>query len=361
MRAWLRQTVFGVLAAGAVAFGALSADAQSRTRNDRALSSPGRGGVAVGHSAVSRLASGYAGHTGTLARPASGGAGPTVSYTLRGSSGGASPWAGGFSASVNTRAGGALATSFSAPTGGTAAMTSRMVAPVTGPRMGPVGNATGISAMFARSSPAGTFEEGPDGSLLATAVDIDDPNVVATFAPDDDSAYARHMQDGESAFRRQRYGTAFAQFESANRIGGDPESLLSMAHAKFAAGSYPSSAMYLRMVLREVPQLPRINFRPRGFYGDPTAYIRDMQRLDNFVVQFPDNADGALLKAYFSWFDPERGPTVALQAITAGLSQPNPPQATQALEAFLEGMLIVLQGAPDESEDESTASLGANG
>jgi len=226
----------------------------------------------------------------------------------------------------------------------------------------PVGGASGINKIFAMNTPAGIFEGGREDTLLADAVDDDDSNAIATFAPPDDSAYALSMRAGERAFRNQEYVAAFARFETAYRLGRDPESLLSMAHAKFASGSYVAAASYLRMVLREVPQLPRINnYRPRNFYGDRTVYVSDMRRLDEYIARYPDSPDAALLKAYFSWFDPDRGPVVALRAVTDGLVHPNPPQATQALEMFQESMLSVLQEPADESEDVPAASREVSG
>ena len=181
---------------------------------------------------------------------------------------------------------------------------------------------------------------GPEESVLAG----DDAGAITSLAPtSDESPYAQAMREGERAFKARQYATAFSRFEAAYQIGNDPESLLSMAHTKFAAGSYAACAYYLRQVLREVPQLPRVNLRPRAFYGDPTVYVTDLRRLEDDIARRPGDAETALINAYFSWFDPDRGVRVARQAVTDGLASPNTPQATQALEMFQEAMLSVLQ------------------
>lgn len=209
-----------------------------------------------------------------------------------------------------------------------------------------VGGATGISKLFSRAEPtvSGGQVFGPDESALADSTDA-----ITSLAPEDESTYARCMRDGERAFRDRQYVTAFSKFEMAHRIGNDPESLLSMAHAKFAGGSYSACALYLRQVLRQLPQLPRARLRPRDFYGDRTAYVSDLRRLDEYMASRPGDAEIALIKAYFAWFDPDRGPMQALQAIAEGLSKPNGPQATLALEMFQESILAILQESPEPS------------
>jgi len=212
------------------------------------------------------------------------------------------------------------------------------------------GRASGISKLFSRGQIADTGQfVGPVDSIL----DDEDANAITSLAPTDDSLYAQYMWEGERAFKARDYTIAFSRFEMARRIGNDPESLLSMAHVRFATGSYSACAFYLRQVLREVPQLPRVNLRPRAFYGDRQMYLDDLFRLDNEIDRNPGNAETALIKAYFVWFDTDRldlEAQGARQAIADGLAAPNSPQATQALEMFQESMEFELQERKQEQE-----------
>lgn len=165
-------------------------------------------------------------------------------------------------------------------------------------------------------------------------------DTISSLAPLGTGIYADSMREGERAFREDHPLVAFAKFKTANDIAGsnDPESLLSMAHAKFAGGSYSTAAYYIRQVLRLQPMLLHINLRPRDFYADRTIYVRDVQRLRDFIELSPRDADGRLVMAYLAWFDPGMGPTIARQAIAQGLANQNLPQETHGLEMFAEAM-----------------------
>ena len=184
-----------------------------------------------------------------------------------------------------------------------------------------------------------TLANGTDMGKVQDILGAAPAQAITSLAPSGAGPYADSMREGERAFRDGNYLMAYAKFRMANDIAGrDPGSLLSMAHAKFAGGSYSSSAFYLRQVLRILPQLLQVNLQPRDFYSDRTVYVRDMERLRDYVALSPNDADGQLLMAYFAWYDPTMGPKVAQQAVAQGLARPNLPQATHGLEMFSEAM-----------------------
>ena len=203
-----------------------------------------------------------------------------------------------------------------------------------------------IQSVFSKA----TLATGMDISKVQDILGAAPAQAITSLAPTGTGTYADSMREGERAFRDGNYLVAFDKFRMANDIAGrDPESLLSMAHAKFAGGSYSSSAFYLRQVLRVLPQLLQVNLQPRDFYSDRTSYVRDMERLRNYIAMSPNDADGQLLMAYFAWFDPTMGPKVAQQAIAQGLAKPNLPQATSGLEMFSEAMNTAGRSSPPPS------------
>lgn len=165
---------------------------------------------------------------------------------------------------------------------------------------------------------------------------------ITSLVPEGEGLYREYMQDGEKAFRDGDYLRSYNKFRLANYIGQkDPESLLSMSHAQFAAKCYPLSAYYLRQAIRYMPRLPMLPLKPKAFYSDASLYVKYIQELDDQLVARPHDADLLLLRAYYAWFDsdeiyPERTAQTCLQKAIA--TDP-PPGVTLSIEQLWEGMV----------------------
>ncbi len=155
--------------------------------------------------------------------------------------------------------------------------------------------------------PAETFlsamgvDTAADGPLEAGS---DEP--IRSLAPEGQGMYAQYMRKGEMLMKQGQYSDAYSQFHLANQVAeDDPESLLHMAHARFATSmySYASTCHYLRQALRRFPSLPMVNIRPRSFFAEAPDYQRSMRFLQEAVERSSADTRTQLVLAYFLWTD----------------------------------------------------------
>jgi tetratricopeptide (TPR) repeat protein len=129
---------------------------------------------------------------------------------------------------------------------------------------------------------------------------------ITSLVPDRPGKYRDYLAKGERYFRAARYPDALDWFEMASVFDGDdPESLLSITHAKTAMQAYPSAAFSLRKAVRNFPELPLLPLRPSGFYASPLDYSDQLAQLRKYVERNSFDADGHLLLAYYQWFEGE--------------------------------------------------------
>ena len=159
------------------------------------------------------------------------------------------------------------------------------------------------------------------------------------------------MLEGERRFRTAEYAEAFRQFQLANGlVRNNAESLLSMLHARVALSivSYSQASHYLREALKCQPELPLAPLNIRGFYGDPTHYVDQLFRLEQYVRNAPEDAEAQLVLAYYSWFDPEIKPAKAQEALaralggrmaTLGSNPAKDDRLLEAIDVFWRGMV----------------------
>jgi tetratricopeptide (TPR) repeat protein len=238
--------------------------------------------------------------------------------------------------------------------------------PVTAPRgTSPLMGASGLGEM-------GMYFATPGVGHGVTLGDRDKP--ITSFIPDEPSEYRKYMAAGETLFRAGRFTRAFDQFKLANYlVSDDVGALLSMAHAKFAVGSYASGSFYLQAALRYMPELPLVPLRPKGFYGQEARYEADLEKLGKYLERHPDNPDANLLLTYFSWFDQDE--ELARKSIEradrVAKKTKSKQSLTEAIDIFRRGMDAVRElrsaseppattqpGATDSSQEKSEVTGG---
>ena len=170
---------------------------------------------------------------------------------------------------------------------------------------------------------------------------------ITSLVPSEPGLYHQYMKDGEAAFKEGDFHHAYDLFEMANYIGNkDPESLLSLTHAAFARSlySYSSAALYLRLALKYLPELPLASLQPKAFYGEtPEAasrYDERIFRLKKHLMESPRDPDGLLLLAYFRWF--EGNVKAAQQALSSALDAAQTaknPETVEIIGIFWDGMV----------------------
>ncbi len=162
---------------------------------------------------------------------------------------------------------------------------------------------------------------------------------IASFVPDEPSRYQKHMQQGEQAFRAERYVEAADAFDVAIAMGRYlPESHLSLVHTYFAMGRYYSAAYHLRRTLKHFPELPLVSLRVRLFYERTETFVGQMGKLQQEARKPYAEADLSLLLAYFRYFDGDEADAakVLRRAWDAGKDD----RATrEAVETFWNGMV----------------------
>lgn len=163
---------------------------------------------------------------------------------------------------------------------------------------------------------------------------------ITSLSPSEPSIYTTHMVSGEKAFHAEDFIRAFDEFQLANDLTGrDPESLLSMAHSRFALSrnSYARAAYYLQQAIKYLPELPLVPLQPRGFYGDATTYLRHLIRLEEHTDKFHTDAEAYLVLGYLRWFDEDA--EAAGEAIKRSFAAARSPELVEAIETFWDGMV----------------------
>ena len=165
---------------------------------------------------------------------------------------------------------------------------------------------------------------------------------ITSLVPDQGGRYRNYMARGEEHFRSGDFAFAFTQFRLANDIiGRSPETLLSMAHAKFATArlSYASAAFYLRKALKYLPELPLAPLRPKAFYNNPATFGEHIFHLEDHLEKSPYDGEALLLLAYFRWFTDEPDVKTARSALSKALAVSHTDETTEAIETFWDGMV----------------------
>ena len=126
---------------------------------------------------------------------------------------------------------------------------------------------------------------------------------IKTLVPAQPGQYRDMMQKGEELLRAGNFISAYEQFKVVSDVvGHSPEPFLNMAHARFGAGGYGTTAFYIRGALTRMPQLPLVPLRPKGFYENVAVFGDLIIRLKTYLDGNPDNGDALLIFAYFRWF-----------------------------------------------------------
>ena len=126
---------------------------------------------------------------------------------------------------------------------------------------------------------------------------------ITSMVPADPGRYRDFMEKGENYFHRDEYDRAFGQFKLAGLlVNCDPASLLSMAHAKFAVGSYSLASFYMQEAIKYLPELPLVSLNPKGFYKNPMTYVEHLKQFENYLDRNQTDADAYFLLAYYRWF-----------------------------------------------------------
>ena len=184
--------------------------------------------------------------------------------------------------------------------------------------------------------------------VVSAGVLADRAQAIASLVPREPGLYRDHMAKAEEAFRRGDFNAAFDEFRLANLIRGrSPESLLGMAHSRFATArhSYSAASFYLQEAIKYLPELPLVPLEVKSLYGDPRAYARCLDYLDEHLKKSDTDADGYLLLAYFRWFDQDAaGAEEALSRArsackAAGSRQAKSDPLVEAITAFHDGMV----------------------
>jgi len=163
---------------------------------------------------------------------------------------------------------------------------------------------------------------------------------ITSLSPSEPSIYTTHMVSGEKAFYAGEFIRAFDEFQLANDLTGrDPESLLSMAHSRFALSrnSYARAAYYLQQAIKYLPELPLVPLQPRGFYGDATTYLKHLIRLEEHTDKFHTDAEAYLVLGYYRWFDEDT--EAAGEAMRKSFAAARSPELAEAIETFWDGMV----------------------
>ena len=163
---------------------------------------------------------------------------------------------------------------------------------------------------------------------------------IRTLAPETPGAFRRMMLQGEADFRRGRYAQAARHFRTALDIHRDsPEAMLELLHTHLASSSevYELPAYYLQLALQRLPELPLIDVHPKRFYGDPSVYVRDVQRVEQRVSEFPSDASAQFVLGYLKWRDKKY--KEAEEALRAALTYGQSSDIKEGVAVLWDGMV----------------------
>lgn len=123
----------------------------------------------------------------------------------------------------------------------------------------------------------------------------------------------RFLELGITAFKNGEFGLALFRFRQAE----DAVPAASRAHAYqgqalIAMGKYREAAEILQEALRNQPNWPANDFRPRKdlYGGQEDAFKEHRNRLEQAQLRQPKDADYLFLLGYLSWFDGQRDTAV---------------------------------------------------
>ncbi len=190
------------------------------------------------------------------------------------------------------------------------------------------------SMMF---SPADVYLDAVGATSILTA---ERSKPITSLALNDGSRYSICMRQGERYFRSGDYVHAFTEFQLAGITSDhDPSSLISMAHASFAMSrdSYSLATSYIRQAVRNFPELAQTPLQPRGFFGRPNDYARNLTLLEDYVREKPADTDAQFLLGYFRWFDGDAA--AARTALDKAYTSTPDALFQKDIETFWAGML----------------------
>ena len=175
----------------------------------------------------------------------------------------------------------------------------------------------------------------------ASIITLADPNKpINSLVPAGAGLYHNLLAEGEAAFRESDFVRASSRFYLANIIGErNPESLLSLMHARFALATvaYSEPAHYLSRAMKYFPELPLVPLRPRAFFENQITYLEHLHRLKKHTRNVPYDAGALFLLTYFQWFNEEVD--AARDSLARAATHAKRPELVEAIDIFWEGML----------------------
>jgi len=167
---------------------------------------------------------------------------------------------------------------------------------------------------------------------------------ITSFVPSEPSIYQKHMAEGDSAFRAERYLGAAGSFEVAVRMADHAsEAHLSLAHAYFALGRYYSAAHNVQQAIKYFGNLPLARLTIRGFYGQAERFDEHMKTLTERCKRDGGDPSLWLLVAYVRYFDGDSDQAAAALRKAEALGRRGAGQnegIAEAVKAFWDGMRV---------------------
>lgn len=134
------------------------------------------------------------------------------------------------------------------------------------------------------------------------------------------TAYQRAISSADAAFREGHYAVAARDYILAARLNqGDPIARLNGAHAQVALGRFHEAVALLRRAFELEPRIALMPLNLRDAYAHPRDFIMHLEAVADASRSQPQDAELAILLAYYSHFSGDS--TAAAEAITraAGL------------------------------------------
>jgi hypothetical protein len=109
-------------------------------------------------------------------------------------------------------------------------------------------------------------------------------------------------------------------------------------HTTFAmaSDSYSQPSLYLRRILKDVPELPLVNVHPKYFYRKVETYEGDVERLAEYLEANPKDADALFIMGYIKWRD-ERI-VEATELLGRAIANTTSEELKEAVRTLLDGM-----------------------
>lgn len=123
-----------------------------------------------------------------------------------------------------------------------------------------------------------------------------------SLAPAQPGMVRRMILKGEAAFRNGDFAKAADAFTSAASLSfRSPETLVSLARARFAIGQEQLAGMNLSEALVMFPELPQLDLAPSDFYANAEAYADHLAKLQEIADTSPWEPNTSLLLAYHAF------------------------------------------------------------